>query len=162
MKRELTNKAFEERLEQLRPNSVSERLQRRLEASISERTSQSRRQRWQQHLRWISGLAAALVVLAAGFRLLIPESEPSLSAEPVASADGKVADQSGGFEPVVAENLLQERIDEGIVFLNNGAAARKYRYEFIDRVVWKNPADGSTMEIEVPREEVVMVPVQTF
>ena len=66
------------------------------------------------------------------------------------------------FRPILAENNLKSRVDEGIVFLRNGLTARRYRYEFVDRVVWKNPSDGAIMEMEIPRDEVVLIPVQTF
>jgi len=90
------------------------------------------------------------------------ESTPDGDPGPlVVNGSGARVDESD-FKPVLAQNNLRDRVDEGIVFLKNGVTARKYRYEFVDKVVWRNPSDGAVIEMEVPRDEVVLIPVQTF
>jgi hypothetical protein len=113
---------------------------------------------------------AASVLITFGFLLfngrltLSPGEAVEPGAEPIALQSVPQAPEEtlDTFKPILAENNLQSRVDEGIVFLRNGLTARRYRYEFLDRVVWKNPSNGAVVEMEIPRDEVILVPVQTY
>lgn len=158
MKRD-DQKRFEEKLRQVSPCPPPPGLEQRIASAIR---SEQRLLRWSRLRRsaiWGGMAAAACLFIAVGAAfwtgsLSFPDEEVPVARER-ASADE-------GFRPVRAENRLRNKVDEGIVFLRNGLAARQYRYEFVDRVVWENPRDGSKMEMEIPREEVVLVPVRTF
>lgn len=69
---------------------------------------------------------------------------------------------AAGFRPIRAENALLSRVDDGLVTLEGGMPARRYRYRFLDTITWENPRDGAQVEMAVPREELVLVPVRTF
>ncbi len=71
-------------------------------------------------------------------------------------------DSGARFRPVRAENALEERADEGLVFLDDGLAARRIRLSFVDTVTWENPTDGSTFEIATPRDEIFYLPVAMY
>ena len=161
------DKLFEERLRTARPLSPHPRLKERIDASISQIDRKRAYARWRVITGWAGLATAAAALITFGLLLFngriaieggFPDSQ-SVDQPPLTVNQEAGKDE---FQPVLAENNLKERIDEGIVFLDNGLTARRYRYEFIDRVVWRNPSDGAIVEMEIPREEYVLIPVQTF
>lgn len=161
------DRAFEEQLRQVKPSELGDLVVERIGIAIRESEKRSTRHSWGAFVGWIGMVAAASIMIVVGLSLFNGALEPPPeSADGTSDAVAVQAQQSeprrGSFEPVLAQNNLKERVDEGIVFLGNGLTARRYRYEFIDRVVWKNPASGAVVEMEVPRDEVVLIPVQTY
>lgn len=154
-------KSFESELRQLRPAKTMPEIREGLLKRIQADQALLRKRKLLALSQWTFLAAAVGLMLAAGVWLIAggPSSNPSAAdpRSPIAETSGEPV-----FTPVEAENILQERIDEGIFVLQNGVPARRYRYAFVDRVVWKNEADGSFVEMEVPRDEVVYVPIQTF
>lgn len=161
------DREFEQRLRAAQPVLPRQEIARDIHRAMQQASRRQRMSHWRSLTAW-SGLAvAASVIVTFGILLFngrfslvnenqVPDVPVALNVEP--GLDGGADD----FRPVLAENNLKSRIDEGIVFLRNGMTARQYRYEFLDRVVWENPSDGAILELEIPREEVVLVPVQTF
>jgi len=154
---------FEQRLRQCKPTGAPRRLESRISSSLIRQARKKYLHKVRSAAAWSGMALAACVLLSFGIllfngKLALPD-RGSIAENPSNALD---SDQKDSFKPILAENRLTSRIDEGIVFLQNGISARQYRYEFIDRVVWKNPVDGATVEMEVPREEVILVPVQTF
>lgn len=80
---------------------------------------------------------------------------------PVAPGTGTLANNPD-YEPVSARNTLNGILEDGIVYLRDGLPAKRYRYQFIDTITFRNARDGSSIEVTVPREEVILVPVQLF
>ena len=162
------DKSFERQLRQIKPKQPDEMLVERIGAAIDKADAGDRKGKWGSYFAWSGLVAAASIMIVVGLSLFNRGTEIQSSSvsetvenlEPLIVPEAAVGDES--FKPVLAQNNLQERVDEGIVFLRNGLTARKYRYEFIDRVVWKNPVNGAVVEMEVPRDEVVLIPVQTF
>ena len=164
-------KSFEEKLRAARPADPPEELEKRLSIAIQKAGRHAKVARLRQLTGWGGMAVAAGLLITFGILLFNGRLDLNGLSSGEALADRTPADvselQAGagredGFTPVFAENNLKSRVDEGIVFLRNGLTARRYRYEFIDRVVWQNPSDGAVVEVEVPRDEVVLVPVQTF
>lgn len=160
-------KQLEERLKALSPYGVPERLEGRIEKALSRARRREHFERWRNRSLWGLFAAAALVMLGLGIalfngRLASPAGMSEAAVAPVTVAEEAAVEDKAGFRPILAENNLLNRIDEGIVALDNGLTARRFRYEFVDRVVWKNPENGAIVEMEVPRDEVVLVPVRTF
>jgi hypothetical protein len=161
------NKEFESELKGIRPTRPSQKVLQDIEREIRKSEDRTRLIRWKNWSVWGGLAVAASVLVAFGFSLLNPQMdsmEPTSVGDPeplVVNGSGVQVDESD-FKPVLAQNNLRDRVDEGIVFLKNGVTARKYRYEFVDKVVWRNPSDGAVIEMEVPRDEVVLIPVQTF
>ena len=162
------DKAFERQLRQIKPKQPDKFLVERIGAAIDTAEAGERKGKWGSYFAWGGLVAAASIMIVVGLSLFNRGTEIQSSSvsetvenlEPLIVPEASAGDEY--FKPVLAQNNLQERVDEGIVFLRNGLTARKYRYEFIDRVVWKNPVDGAVVEMEVPRDEVVLIPVQTF
>lgn len=165
------NKQFEAQLRKLRPAAVDPHLKTRIEAALKRERRVQGREKFRSVVAWAGLAAAASILITFGFllfngRLALGPDSVAVSgtglAEPESEPVAEGGSDPGEFKPVLAENNLQNRIDEGIVFLRNGLTARRYRYEFVDRVVWQNPVDGATVEMKIPRDEVILVPVQTF
>lgn len=183
---------IEEALAKLKPAPVPDRLVSSIAEDLDQpaRTPQIRHASafWQSNGIYIAGFAALFLVGFVLYKLPswtgVDQSGPALTSSlepdqsgvqgddyPSPSAHEAVADTqlaSGGTTetdrqaPVRARNYLHNRVDDGLVFLNGGVTARQYRYQFVDRVVWEDPSDGSKIEMSVPREEIVLVPVHTF
>jgi hypothetical protein len=165
------NKQFEAQLRTHKPASASQQLKERIETALKRESRAQRREKLRSAFSWVGLAAAASLLITFGVLLFNgrlafgPDPAGAAVAGPDAPGPRQAEEThagSGEFKPVLAENNLLNRVDEGIVFLRNGLTARRYRYEFVDRVVWQNPVDGATVEMEVPRDEVVLVPVQTF
>lgn len=174
---------FEKELAALRPREPSARLRARLDALVDTNAGDRLRRdtaagssrpafRWRKRGPWMAiaaGLAFAVGVL--WWHPFLPEGNAIISAAtpsaevasvPLRDLGGELAVSRNAYRPLKARNSLRNRIDEGMVTLENGISARQYRFQFVDTVVWENPADGSQFEVSTPREEIVLVPVQTF
>jgi hypothetical protein len=69
---------------------------------------------------------------------------------------------SSNFRPDELEYRLMEATDEGLFLIDDGAPARRTRYQFVDSYRWENPDDGSTIRLSIPRDEVLLVRLQTI
>lgn len=161
------DKIFENKLRQVDPTPVDDLLTERIARRIRETEAENRSSRWLAYIGWGGLVAAATVMVAVGFTLFTanhdaPDEAALVNTGMDATEAPEATSDDDTFKPVIAQNNLKERIDEGIVFLDGGLTARKYRYQFIDRVVWRNPKNGARVEMEVPRDEVVLIPVQTY
>src|SRR5690606_11805061 len=116
---------------------------------------------------WLAwGVAAAMTV---AFFIRTPSSTaqpagpaaappPTLAPDPVEPGAGPPR-----FLPVSTTKTLIGALDEGVVFLEDGQPARKVRYEFLDTVDLRSAADpGARVNVTYPREEIRLVPVQTY
>jgi hypothetical protein len=77
-----------------------------------------------------------------------PQRVPIAVVQPVSTFD--LAESS-------AEILTAQ--DEGFVYSADESPARRVRYNSIERHVWTNASTGAWMEIEIPREDVRLMPV---
>lgn len=50
-------------------------------------------------------------------------------------------------------------IDEGLVYDEGNEPQRQVRVEYLERHTWTNPQTGAVIEFEVPREDIVLMPV---
>ena len=66
------------------------------------------------------------------------------------------------YIPVKVRHVLMNAQEEGIFYIDDHIPARKMRYRFVDSYTWKNPADGSSLQVTVPREEVLLVRLDTY
>jgi hypothetical protein len=116
--------------------------------------------------RWLIGPATAAGLVALGVWL---SSRPPTDAD-VREAAGNnrpaavpVAANSNPFppHPAMVKDQLLEAHDDGIIATLHSMPLRRLRYELLDTFRWENAADGSTLELTVPREEIWIVPVST-
>ncbi|MEX0325765.1 MAG: hypothetical protein AB3N33_06725 [Puniceicoccaceae bacterium] len=163
------DKQFEKQLRESRPVVPSPALRDRIGEAIAAKERKQNLARWRIISGWGGLAVAAAALITFGILLFNGRLEVAMQSQqsqeevsPPLTVSNMPQENPDAFKPVLAENNLKGRIDEGIVFLDNGLTARRYRYEFVDRVVWRNPADGAVVEMEIPRDEVVLIPVQTF
>ena len=111
---------------------------------------------------WIPIAAAAAVALLAVVLTPGIGRNPATS-NPLAANTDPVAIDQADLTPVdwqpLASNSKLERIDYEGVRQQDSSTYRQIRTRYMERRTYKNPKDGSTVEILVPREEVRLVPV---
>ena len=106
---------------------------------------------------WFLTLSGVTVIVAGLFAVAIwtrPES-------------GTPARKQGSSSPVAALNEAPDRSmdelidaqDEGLVYGEDQAPQRQVRLVYLERHIWTNPQTGAVVEFEVPREDIVLMPV---
>ena len=104
-------------------------------------------------LCWATGGAAVALIAAFGLGLLhTPQTTPVAQPTLVAKAENI-------FEATESSRELLETEDSGLIYTEEQEPNRVVRYNSMERYVWANPATGAQVEVEVPREDVVLVPV---
>lgn len=142
--------ALEAELQQLRPIAPSAALR----ANIAKQLAMRRRHRVG---RWA---ALPLAAAAAVALLLMPSRRPAATVAASAPVAGMEAEPSdAGFDPVAAENVLVDTLDEGLVTLANGAPARQFRQVYVDTITWRNARTNASLRWTLPREEVRVLPI---
>lgn len=158
---------LENALRQLRLAPTSAELASRLAhalqpaASIPPPRSRARAtlQRASPWLAW--SIAAAMTVAFFARTPPPPDARPAVAGRAMAGAPS--AADAGGFQPVSSSNVLVAAQDEGLVLLDNGQPARKVRYEYLDTIkLLSTDSSRATVDVSFPREEIRLVPVQTF
>lgn len=150
---------FAERLRRVQPAQVPAGLKQRCVAEM-------RSKEYPSTSRWIFLAVPVAAILLLGFVAFWLFHHESSEPDSFASFDlvESFGDEGleGRYLPIRTQNRLLARADEGIIFLDNGVSARRYRFHFVDTTVWENPSDGTRLAMEVPREEIILVPVQSF
>ena len=100
-------------------------------------------------LRWaLAGAAAAAVVFLTMNHFRGPVVSPATQS--VAERD---------FEAVEITRDLVAAEDGGLVYEGEEEPARLVRYTTLEHHVWKHPVTGARLEVEIPREDIVLVPI---
>lgn len=103
-------------------------------------------------LCWATGGATAALITAFSLGMLhAPQAsvpQPALTAK-----------VENVFEPAESSREVLETEDDGLIYTEEQEPNRVVRYNSMERYVWANPATGARVEVEVPREDVVLVPV---
>ena len=102
-------------------------------------------------LRW--ALAGA-VGAAAAFLAISDFQQPNVSPN-----NSPVALAQPDFEPVEITRDLVSAEDGGLVYEEDEAPARVVRYNTLEHHVWTHPVTGARLEVEIPREDIVLVPI---
>jgi hypothetical protein len=100
-------------------------------------------------LGWASvGAAATLAVLSSsGLLERVPAQSPGFTTAPPAAET---------FQRVASSRELVRAFDEGVLYSENGEPSRRVRATSIERHAWTNPATGARLEVEVPREDIIL------
>jgi len=111
--------------------------------------------------------AAAAVAVAGAFSAMMIDNQPTDGRVPGILADRNPKSErgSGGSQApfasrgniVRASSGLQEASDQGVSWQKDGKPMRVVRVRYLDKVQFTNP-DGKLVEMEVPREELMLVP----
>lgn len=102
-------------------------------------------------LRWAlaGAMGAAAVFLAISYF-----QQPDVSLE-----KKTVAVTEPDFEPVEVTRDLVAAEDGGLVYEGEDEPARVVRYTTLEHHVWTHPVTGARLEVEIPREDIVLVPI---
>ncbi|HNV00165.1 MAG: hypothetical protein KA191_16375 [Verrucomicrobia bacterium] len=155
-------------LERLRPIQASDRLTRRLEQELeSLPPSITARAVLPVRFRWVpvavaAGLAfLAIVTVTWQARLRRPVAGVASSA-----LENNRAEPAAGRMPsaqalrcVDLANYLLTAEEDGLVYASETAPWRKVRWRYLSASEWRNDQEHTTFQVLVPREEVVLLPV---
>lgn len=100
-----------------------------------------------------AGAAAAVATVAWLQQPSKPTTAPALAPVAALNAD------ADAFEPDGSERELLDTTDEGVLLQDGAEPVRQLRYHYIERYAWTNPATGARVEVEVPREDIYLMPV---
>ncbi len=172
-------------LRSVRPTPLSDAAQQRLEKALATDSEQevqpadpargvaavdfaASRSGWS--VRRIGLWAAVFILLGTLAGILVREfrvaTTPSVAGRgpgegaPPARSLSLVSDPAYQPEAVYRE-LLGAR-DEGVVAAVGAVPFRQVRYRMLDTYRWGHDQDGSLVEVQIPREEVFLLPVVTY
>ena len=104
---------------------------------------------WLRGLAWVCGGAAAVLAVVVFVR------SPELTSKSAPVAVSTTAQ----FEAGESTNELINAEDEGLLYDEDQTPQRQLRLTYIERHTWTNPATGAVIEFEIPREDIVLMPV---
>lgn len=106
---------------------------------------------WLRGLGWaLAGAVAAVAIVWTLHRT--QELSPSTSATLAEASDEN-------FLPAESEREILEADESGILYAEGEEPMRQVRFLSIERYAWTNPESGARVEVEVPREDIVLMPV---
>lgn len=109
-------------------------------------------------LALLRGLLWAGAGAAAASAFFLTHAPQMPAAAPDAARENIAAAQAAQPEEAVSELIASQ--DEGLIYDRDSAEPqRQMRYTWLERRIWTNPQTGAVIELEVPREDVVLMPV---
>ena len=132
-------------------------LERRVDHQLQEEAG------WHWVWSFLRGLSWAGVGAAAAVAIMMSHVNQRTT---LASSTEQTVNVSAAAEdaaPVQREEMVNEFVsaaDEGLVIDEEaGEAQRRVRFSFIERHFWTNPETGAVIEFEVPRDDVLTMPI---
>lgn len=124
---------------------------------------------WLDRLLWTTfGATAAVAVTLAVVRPVpvpvpasasAPTAEPTFTVSPRAPAPAQVTPVAPEFQKVLTSNETLDWKDEGIHFDSTGQPVLKLRRTAVEHQAWADLQNAGVVQVEVPRQEVMYVPV---
>jgi hypothetical protein len=113
--------------------------------------------RWLRDLGWAAAGAATMLAVVTHFSSPKKrEASLALASAPVSIAP-VAAEQA--FEPAeTSRELVSVKNSDELLDTADGPV-REVRYTYLERLAWAHPLTGARLEIEVPREDVYLLPV---
>jgi hypothetical protein len=116
---------------------------------------------WLRNLGWaVAGAAAtvaAMFVFSATPKNTTASADSSLNAQALSAAQG--AEEEQAFEPTESSRELTSVNDSKELLETEDGPVREVRYTYLERLAWAQPGTGARLEVEVPREDVYLLPV---
>lgn len=184
---ELIRNEIERELQKLTPSAAPEELIQRLESSLDRAVpvtalkNHDRSRSLSEVGFWLRGISRvvtqsrALPVLGTVTAMIVfgiwyfnrptPGNGERVSVggtNPVSGKQGMGLVKEDTFRPFEVENHLVDAADDGIIAMIGDVPFRRVRYQLIDSYTWKNDADGASIRMAVPREEILIIPVSTY
>ena len=107
----------------------------------------------------LSGLLRGLGWACAGACVALVTIAILERAQPVTAPETAEIESTPLFDHAESSAELLTAQDEGFVYTSGEAPARQVRYNSVERHVWTNASTGARMEVEIPREDVRLMPV---
>ncbi len=160
---------FENELRKLRPTTPSNRLEEQIARDLAATTTapdphsyprsgtisrkkESPIMRLLSGLGWACGGAAVAVLVTTTMYSTPPSPQAGTQTE-------RAIEVENVFEPAESSRELLATEDSGVIYTEEEEPTRVVRYNSMERYVWANPTTGARIEVEVPREDVVLLPV---
>jgi hypothetical protein len=149
----------------MRPGAPSPELARRIEAELGRLEPAPARRLC--HRRWLAWSVCATATVIGGLvvcLLLRPRgtdvsSRASRASAPVTTARAGET-TSGSFRRINAADYLLDAADEGVVYTSASTGLRKIRCQVLSTARWRDEHQNLTVQVLVPAEEVVFVPLR--
>jgi len=110
---------------------------------------------------WAAGAMAASVGIVWGVGIHRAPPNPRVTHDPVPRPSPAPSASASVAIPV--EQVLSYRtLDEGSVLIENLGPARQLRRQVMQTVQWYDPQTKANMQITVPREQLVYVPMPSY
>jgi hypothetical protein len=154
-----SNEELEKELASLQPVAPDKVLASRIEDAIA-MDGENQPAKIIRH--WPILILASAACLALVLMLSNTDRQAGVAANSTTFASNPAIQQNNtlaDFEPVVAEQRLMNAIDDGVILTADNEPVRRLRYEFIDTVTMVSQSDGSVFIMEIPREEILLIPV---
>ena len=158
---------FENELRALPPSAAPERLEKAVSAELA-RTSAPvsaagivQRHEGNRFERLLSGLCwatsgAAVAVLAT---LWLGTTRSTPAGQTTNQGPHAIPAEPSYFEPSQLDRQLVSAEAGAVIYGEDQQPAREFRYNSLERHVWANPSTGARVEVQVPRQDIVLVPV---
>ena len=109
-------------------------------------------------LLWASAGACAAVLLMSR-QSEIDVTRPAVKKQPqVAASDSATRERDSSRRWIASSEVIGAQ-RQGFSFTKDGVPAEVVRYSSIERRSWTNPKTDARVEVSVPREDVVLIPV---
>ena len=158
---------FENELRALRPVAPSASVEARIAAALVATPRAIRAQtagvlapRESAATRFFRGLGWACAGAAAAVAVVAWLQQPAkITTAPEPTLTAALNTEAEGFEPDGSERELLDTADDGVVLQEDAEPVRQVRYTYLERYAWTNPTTGARVEVEVPREDIYLMPV---
>jgi len=117
--------------------------------------------RWLRNLGWAGAGAAAMLAgvmfFSAARNPMTPPVTEVAGAPDLAKSEPVSEEQT--FEPAETSRELIAVNGSNELLETEDGTMRQVRYTYLERLAWAHPGTGARLEIEVPREDVYLLPV---
>lgn len=169
-----TPEDFVAELQRLRPRRPSPAVTERLDRALDGRPAGGGRWRGSGMATpawWTVGLAAA-AALAIGLWVVRQPADPArpladwANAPQPASRGATVTPAGSGADwalrQVERANYLLSAEDDGLIYVSDDLPLRTIRCRYVDTSRWRNERENLTVDLYVPRDGMVLLPVQIY
>lgn len=118
---------------------------------------------------WLAAVTSAAAALVIGLTVYLagrsePPKKPLLAAAGIRVEDRQKVPElkADEFQPIAVKTEMIGQRQEGAAYVSDLGPVRKVRYSFVDDVRWHNERRNMTLSARMPREEVVLVSLDTY
>lgn len=159
---------FESNLRRLRPIEPTPELEQRIALALESLPAAAaipaagvlrpRRRAWPS---WLNSLCWATFGATAGVAAVVLFYPAPVTVAPVAKVPvpAPAPAASSLFEPSESDRQVVSSEEAGTVYDEDNQPSRLVRYTSIEKHTWMNPSTGAEVQVEMPREDVVLVPI---